>query len=172
MTQYNEMKQEQSIQAELPTLRVTKALFYVRLSVLFGIFPVLSIACVPDAALEYPDPAQDFAVSERDPVIRTDAARPVQMDMELDMELDSELDVEMIELDSNLPPTLRTIRVDFIGEQQSTYNGVEPTVRGAYLWTGEAVQVDNMNKRQNLKSARGSAKRTKFFRQKLSAGSR
>ena len=89
-------------------------------------------ACISEPNLNYPKPKQDFATYTEEPMLRYDAKPPPEQDP--DLGLDMESDQEML-LDQELnQPTLQTQSLDFVGEEQSTYNGIEPRVIGRYLW--------------------------------------
>lgn len=118
------------------------------------------VGCVPDPQLNYPEPSQDFGNAEPEPRVRADARPTPLLDMNLDMDLDVELDKGLEDLDfppdANVPPSLRTVGLDFVGEVQTTYNSVEPIVRGRYLWTREAnispKHVDSKSGGQNKRA--------------------
>ena len=89
-------------------------------------------ACISEPSLKYPKPKQDFATYTDEPMLRYDARPSPELD--LDLGLDMELDQEIV-LDQELnQPTLQTQSLDFVGEEQSTYNGIEPRIVGRYLW--------------------------------------
>ena len=104
-------------------------------------------ACISEPNLKYPEPKQDFATYSDEPILRYDAKLPPAQ--ELDLGLDMELDQDML-LDQELnQPTLRTQSLDFVGEEQSTYNGVEPRVIGRYLWVRPNLQANTKKTKSN-----------------------
>jgi hypothetical protein len=102
-----------------------------KITSILGAVIILCSACIPPQNLEYADIAQDFLVEVEEPLPRTDATPPItsQLDALVDFGID-----EFIPNVEPSPPTLRTTGVDFIGKPESTYNEVEPTIRGRYLW--------------------------------------
>jgi hypothetical protein len=104
-----------------------------RVTSILGAVIILSSACIPPQDLEYPDIAQDFLVEVEEPLPRADATPPItsQLDALVDLGITEDVFIPNVEPS---PPTLRTTGVDFIGKPESTYNGVEPTIRGRYLW--------------------------------------
>ena len=141
MAYRNEKKMYFDLGATLhETLKVMKSSYAILTMIL-----VVFTACVPEPKLEYPEPAQDFSNSTLEPEVRSDATPPIYLeDMELDMTPDME--TGLLLPDAYIRPTLRTRGLDFVGEPQSTYNGVEPTVRGRFLWTIEPVMPNEQQK--------------------------
>ena len=124
----------------------TQSLYYSYLISVILVSATLS-ACISEPNLKYPEPKQDFATYSDEPILRYDAKPPPERD--LDLGLDMELDQEML-LDQELnQPTLRTQSLDFVGEEQSTYNGVEPRVIGRYLWVRPNPQANTKKTKSN-----------------------
>ena len=89
-------------------------------------------ACISEPNLQYPKPKQDFATYTNDPMPRYDASPPPELNLDLDLNVD--LDQDLLPDQSPSQPTLHTQSLDFVGEEQSTYNGIEPRIIGRYLW--------------------------------------
>ncbi len=99
---------------------------------------ILLTACVPEPTLEYPEPKQDFATYVEEPSTRSDATLA-------DLDLDYGLDQGPAPDQGPMQPTLHTQSLDFVGEEQSTYNEIEPRVTGRYLW----VSPDSVSQSKN-----------------------
>lgn len=89
-------------------------------------------ACISEPNLQYPEPKQDFATYTNEPMSRYDANPPLEPTLELDLNID--LDQDLLPDQSPSQPILHTQSLDFVGEEQSTYNGIEPRISGRYLW--------------------------------------
>ena len=126
----------------------TQNLYYAQLiSVIVLLVSATLTACISEPNLNYPEPKQDFATYPNEPILRNDARPPPQQD--LDLGLDTKLDQEIL-LDQELnQPTLQTQSLDFVGEEQSTYNGIEPRVIGRYLWVLPNPQAKTKKAKSN-----------------------
>ena len=100
--------------------------------VVFLFLSMTLTACISEPNLQYPEPKQDFATYTNEPVPRYDASPPPEPDLELDLNVD--LDQDLLPDQSPNRPILHTQSLDFVGEEQSTYNGIEPRIIGRYLW--------------------------------------
>ena len=100
---------------------------------LFITTALVCLSCIPNSELDYPSNVYDFSTESVDPALRADAQVPEPTP---DLMVIDDMNIEdMLMPDLGpLQPLLRTTGVDFVGEPQSTYNGVEPTIRGRYLW--------------------------------------
>ena len=104
--------------------------------------------CIDSPRLTYPEVPQDFELPSTDPVVRTDAqSSPLVVE---DFGIDMVITDDMIPMDQGGAPQLRTLGLEFVGEIQSTYNDVEPILRGHYLWvqapTDDSKKVNSSTK--------------------------
>ena len=122
------------------------------LNLILVVFLLLSItltACISEPNLQYPEPKRDFATYTNEPVPRYDATPPPEPTLELDLNID--LDQGPLPDQSPSQPILHTQSLDFVGEEQSTYNDIEPRIIGRYLWV--LPNLDETSPKTNDQSA-------------------